>query len=98
MGLYDDDKKKVTEGELKHPAYKPSRTRYDDLQNMLKKQMPEYNIAQHLVGMLQSLDTIWKEYPNHKEVNKWRDEAIGIVKKLDEETIKKFAPLKKWRG
>jgi len=82
-GLYDDESKNVTSGDLKDQDY--WWTKYDMmmLDMALKQHQPEGRIGFDLVSTKQRLDALTQKYPKHEELKKWKAHVEDIQSKID---------------
>lgn len=83
MGLYDDDKASITSGDILSVGYWQAKFEADRLEQALKTKQPEAAIKGLVPSVISLCDDFLKEYPNHGEVQKWKQKAETIQKKLD---------------
>ncbi len=82
-GLYDDDKKEVTTGDLNNQDY--WWTKYDMmmLDLALKQHQPEGSISLELASTKDRLKTLSAEYPKHEEIKKWKEKVDDVLSKIN---------------
>ena len=82
-GLYDDEAKNVTSGDLNSQDYWWAK--FDDmmLDRCIKEHQPEGRIGLQLVGALKRLDDLEKQYPKDEEIKQMKQHADGIQAKID---------------
>ncbi len=82
-GLYDDDAKNVTKGDLDDQDY--WWTKYDMmmLDLAIKQHQPEGRIAVDLASTKNRLDDLIKKYPKHEQLKKWKDHVDEVMDKID---------------
>src|SRR5713226_7103027 len=97
-GLYDDEAKNVTGGDLNSQDYWWAK--FDDmmLDRCIKAHQPEGRIGLQLVGMTKRLDDLEKQYPSDEELKKMKAHADGIEAKVDPNAMRStsFGPECPW--
>jgi len=83
MGLYDDEKTEVTSGDVLDVIYWQTKFGALKLESALKTRQPEGAIKLLVPGVINSCTDLLETYPNHKDVQAWRDNALEIQKKID---------------
>ncbi len=82
-GLYDDDTKDVTNGDLADQDYWWAKFDMTMLDLAVKERQPEGKIGLNLVSTINRLDDLIKKYPKHEDLKKWKAHAEEIQKKID---------------
>jgi hypothetical protein len=82
-GLYDDDKTKITQGDIKDIDYWNTKWNMERLEEAIKSRQPEGAIAVEVGSLVRNLDDLVKNYPNHEGIKKWRARAGEVQDKLD---------------
>lgn len=82
-GLYGDDEKDKTTGDLDSQDY--WWTKYDMmmLDYAIKQRQPEGKIGLELASTQNRLNDLVKKYPNHKTLAEWKQKVDGVVAKID---------------
>ena len=82
-GLYDDDEKVATKGDLNNQDYWWAK--YDNmmLELALKLRQPEGRIDLQLASSVKRLEELEKKFPKHTEIKKWKERAQEIQAKID---------------
>ncbi len=83
-GLYDDDAKNVKIGDLNSQDYWWSKFNMMMLDLALKQHQPEGKIGLNLVGTINTLNDLAKQYPNHEGIKQWLAHAQEIQNKIDQ--------------
>ena len=83
MGLYGDEKKAVTSGDVLDVCYWQTKFAALKLEAALKSRQPEAAIRLLVPDVINSCTDVLKTYPNHEDLKKWRDNALEIQKKID---------------
>ena len=82
-GLYDDEKKDITKGDLNDQDYWWTKFDMMMLDLAVKQKQPEGKIGLNLVSTQKRLDDLIKKYPKHEELKKWKEHADEIQKKIN---------------
>ena len=82
MGLYDDDNAALTTGDVLDVIYWQTKFAALKLEAALKSRQPESAIRGLIPSLVYGCAEVMRDYPNHTEVRTWRDEAIGVEKKI----------------
>lgn len=83
MGLYDDDKKSTTTGDLADVIYWQTKYAHEKLTAALASRQPEYPIRFMCVDVINGCADLLKEYPNHEDIKSWKAKAESIQKKVN---------------
>lgn len=83
MGLYDDDKKAVTGGDLLDVIYWQTKFADRKLDAALKSRQPEAAVKGLIPSVVNGANDVLREYPNHAEVKAWKERAESIAGKID---------------
>jgi hypothetical protein len=83
QGLYGDEGKNVTSGDLNNQDYWWAKFDAMMLEIAVKEHQPEGHIAVDLASSIRRLDDLMKKYPNHKEIAKWRARAVDVDSKIN---------------
>jgi hypothetical protein len=83
QGLYGNEGKDVTSGDLNDQDY--WWTKYDMmmLDKAIEQRQPEYQIGLNLVSTRHRLDDLVKKYPKHEEIKKWKEHADDVAKRIN---------------
>jgi hypothetical protein len=84
MGLYDDDKKSITTGDICDVIYWQTKFAHLKLEAALKSKQPEAAIKGLIPSVINGAADVLKEYPNHTEVKAWMDKAKMIQGKISD--------------
>ena len=97
-GLYADEAKKVTGGDLKDQDYWWAKFDAMMLEVALKQHQPEGPIGLNLVGSINRLDELSTKYPKHEDLKKWKQRAEEVQKKIDTNADRRqpFGPSCPW--
>jgi hypothetical protein len=82
-GLYDNDKAKVTQGDVKDIDYWNTKWNMERLEEAIQSHQPEGAIAVEVGSLVRNLDDLLKTYPNHEGIKTWRARAGAVQDKLD---------------
>ena len=82
-GLYDDDTKDVTSGDLADQDYWWAKFDSQMLELALKQKQPEGRIGLNLASSINRLNDLIKKYPKHEDLKKWKVRDEEIQKKID---------------
>jgi hypothetical protein len=82
-GLYDDEAKAVTTGDIADQDYWFAKFDMTMLDLALKQHQPEGKIGLNLVSTTGRLKDLVKKYPKHEELKKWLAHAEDVAKKVD---------------
>jgi len=98
QGLYSDDDKKVTSGDLNNQDYWWAKFDAMMLEMAIKQRQPEGKIAVDLASSIRRLDDLTKQFPKHQEIAKWKARAAEIDAKIDPnaDRSKSFGPECPW--
>ena len=83
MGLYDDDKKSTTSGDLADVIFWQVKFASEKLNAALASRQPEYPIRFMCVDVINGSAGLLNEYPNHEEIKSWKAKAETISKKVN---------------
>jgi hypothetical protein len=83
MGLYDDDTKAVTSGDLNDQDYWWSKFDLMMLDLALKQRQPEGRIGLELASTLRRLDALVTKYPAHTGLKSWLAKATNVSGMID---------------
>jgi hypothetical protein len=83
QGLYGDEGKNATSGELNNQDYWWARFDAMMLEIAIKQHQPEGHIAVDLASSIRRLDDLSKKYPKHQEIAKMKARAMEIDAKID---------------
>jgi hypothetical protein len=82
-GLYGDEAKNTTSGELNDQDYWWTKFDAMMLDIALKQHQPEGRIGLNLASSSKRLDDLAKKYPKHEEIQKWKQHAEEVQSKID---------------
>jgi len=82
-GLYGDEAKNATNGELNDQDYWWAKFDTMMLDIAVKQHQPEGRIGLNLVSSSKRLDDLAKKYPKHEEIQKWKQRAEELQAKID---------------
>ncbi len=82
-GLYDDDKTKITGGDILDIDYWNDKWNYERMDEAIKSHQPEGAIAVEVGSLVRNLDELSQKYPNDTELKKWHDHAAEVEAKID---------------
>src|ERR1051325_6309198 len=77
-GLYGDEGKEVTHGDLNSQDYWWAKFDAMMLELAVQQHQPEGHIGLQLVGSLKRLDDLAKKYPKHEAIKKWKQRAQEV--------------------
>jgi hypothetical protein len=83
MGLYDDDNKAITSGDVLDVIYWQTKFAANKLDAALATRQPEYPIRLLTAEVINGATDVLKTYPNHEEVKAWQEKAQMIQGKVD---------------
>jgi hypothetical protein len=83
MGLYDEDNKAVTQGDLKLLDFWRAKFNAEQMEEAIKTRQPEGVIGLELVSALSLLNDLLKTYPNHEALKAWRERAAAVQAMID---------------
>src|SRR5450432_329204 len=97
-GLYDDDARNATTGDLNDQDYWWTKFDMMMLDLAIKEHQPEGHIAVDLASTSRRLDDLAKKYPKHDEIQKWKQRAADVQAKInpDADRGKSFGPECPW--
>lgn len=84
QGLYGDEGKNATTGDLNNQDYWWARFDAMMLELAIKQHQPEGHIAVDLASSIRRLDDLVKKFPKHQEIAKWKARAEEVDKKIDQ--------------
>jgi len=82
-GLYADEGKDKTTGDLKDQDYWWAKWDAKCLEDAIKTRQPEGPISVNVAIALRRLEPLVKKYPKHEDLKKWQARFQEIEKKLD---------------
>lgn len=82
-GLYADEGKDKTTGDLKDQNYCWAKWDAKNLEDAIKTRHPEGLISVNVAVGLRRLNDLAKKYPKHEEIKKWKERFEEIDKKLE---------------
>lgn len=82
-GLYDDETKDATAGDLNDQDYWWAKFDAMMLELAIKQHQPEGRIGLQLATAIKRLEQLSKKYPKHKEIAKWKARAEAVDGKID---------------
>jgi hypothetical protein len=98
QGLYGDEGKNATGGELNNQDYWWAK--FDDmmLDLAIQQHQPEGRIGLNLASSIRRLDDLSKKYPKHQEIAKWKAHAEQVEGKINPnaDRNKAFSPELPW--
>jgi hypothetical protein len=83
QGLYGDDGKNATSGDLNNQDYWWAKFDAMMLELAIKQRQPEGHIAVDLASSIRRLDDLIKKYPKHQEIAKWKARAQEVDAKIN---------------
>ena len=97
-GLYDDEAKNATTGELNDQDYWWTKFDMMMLDLAIKQHQSEGRIAVDLASTSRRLDDLSKKYPKHEEIQKWKARVAEVQAKInpDADRGKAFGPECPW--
>jgi hypothetical protein len=97
-GLYEDDAKNATTGELNDQDYWWTKFDLMMLDLAIKQRQPEGHIAVDLASAGRRLNDLAKKYPKHDEIQKWKTRVAEVQAKInpDADRGKSFGPECPW--
>jgi len=98
QGLYSDEDKNVTTGELNNQDYWWAKFDAMMLELAVKQHQPEGKIAIELANSIRRLDELSKVFPKHQEIAQWKARAAEIESKInpDADRSRSFGPECPW--
>src|SRR5882724_7927381 len=98
QGLYGDEGKNATSGELNNQDYWWAKYDAMMLELAIKQHQPEGRIAVNLASSIRRLDELTKKFPKHQEIAKWKARADAVQAKIDPnaDRTKYFGPENPW--
>ena len=82
-GLYADDTKDKTSGDLDDQDYWWAKWDAKMLDEAIKTRQPEGRIGVNIGSSLRRLDDLAKKYPKHEEIQKWKKHFEDVQAKID---------------
>jgi hypothetical protein len=82
-GLYDDDTKAVTTGDINDQDYWWSKFDMMMLDLAIKQHQPEGKIGLELASTIRRLEELVKKYPKHEQLKAWLKHANEVNSKID---------------
>ena len=97
-GLYSDDEKNATKGELNDQDYWWTKFDMMMLDLAIKQHQPEGRIGLELASTSRRLDDLAKKYPKHEEIQNWKKRVDEVQSKIDSNADrgKPFGPECPW--
>jgi hypothetical protein len=97
-GLYGDEAKNATSGELNDQDYWWAKFDAMMLELAIKEHQPEGRIGVDLASSSRRLDDLAKKYPKHEEIQKWKQRTEEVQAKIDPNADrgKSFGPECPW--
>jgi hypothetical protein len=83
QGLYGDEGKNVTTGDLNNQDYWWAKYDAMMLELAIKTHQPEGHIAVDLASSIRRLDDLSKQFPKHQEIAKWKARAAEVDSKIN---------------
>src|SRR4051812_41489601 len=83
-GLYGDDGKNVTTGDINDQDYWWTKFDMMMLDLAIKQHQPEGHIAVDLASTIRRLDDLVKKFPKHEEIKAWKKHADEVNAKIDQ--------------
>ena len=83
QGLYGDEGKNVTSGDLNNQDYWWAKFDAMMLELAIKQHQPEGRIAVDVAISIRRLDDLTKKYPKHQEIAKWKARAMEVESKIN---------------
>jgi hypothetical protein len=83
QGLYGDEGKNVTSGDLNNQDYWWSKYDAMMLEIAIQQHQPEGRIAVDVAVFLRRLNDLSKKYPKHQEIAKWKARAEEVDSKIN---------------
>jgi len=83
MGLYADEGKDKTSGDLKDQDYWWAKWDAKMLEEAIKTRQPEGAISINVAVGLRRLNALAKKYPQHQDIKKWHNRFEEVNNKLD---------------
>jgi hypothetical protein len=82
-GLYADEAKDKTSGDIKDRDYWQAKWDAKNLEDAIKTRQPEGPISLNVAVALRNLESLEKKYPKHEEIKKMKTRFEEIQNKLD---------------
>lgn len=82
-GLYDDETKDATSGDLNNQDYWWAKYDAMMLELAIKQHQPEGRIAVELGSSIRRLNDLEKQFPKHEQIKKWKQRAMEVEKKIN---------------
>lgn len=82
QGLYGDEGKNVTSGDLNNQDYWWAKFDVMMLELAIKQHQREGHIAVDLASSIRRLDDLSKKFPRHQEIAKWKARAHEVDSKI----------------
>ena len=82
-GLYDDEAKEATTGDLNNQDYWWAKYDAMMLELAIKQHQPEGRIGVNLASSIRRLNDLEKQFPKHEGIKKWKQRAVEVEKKID---------------
>jgi len=83
QGLYGDEGKNVTSGDLNNQDYWWAKFDAMMLEIAIKQHQPEGRIAVDLASSMRRLDDLTAKYPKHQEIARWKARAEEVDSKIN---------------
>jgi hypothetical protein len=82
-GLYDDEGKDATSGDLNNQDYWWAKYDAMMLELAIKQHQPEGRIAVDLASSIRRLNDLEKQFPKHEGIKNWKQRATEVDKKIN---------------
>ena len=82
-GLYDDETKDATSGDLNNQDYWWAKYDAMMLELAIKQHQPEGRIAVELGSSIRRLNDLEMQFPKHEQIKKWKQRAQQVEKKIN---------------
>src|SRR4029077_8485182 len=82
-GLYSEEDKNATKGELNDQDYWWTKFDMMMLDLAIKQHQPEGRIGVNLASTMRRIDDLAKKFPKHEQIKKWKEHAEEVNKKID---------------
>jgi hypothetical protein len=83
QGLYADETKDATSGDLNNQDYWWAKFDAMMLEIAIKQHQPEGHIAVDLASSIRRLEELSKKFPKHQEIAKWKARALEVDSKIN---------------
>ena len=82
-GLYGDEGKNITAGDINDQDYWWTKFDITMLDLAIKQHQPEGRIGFNLASTKSRLDDLSKKYPQHEQINQWKRHVDEVLKQID---------------